>query len=84
MASDSEPARQRPRRAKNKTDRLIVKDLAMAFKETAKKRLFLMKDLATAEEAVGLGLKVHEGKISFYDYAELNFFSVWMASEILC
>ena len=38
---------------------------SMAFKETANERLFLMKDLAAVEEAVGLGAKVHEGEISF-------------------
>jgi hypothetical protein len=38
---------------------------SVAFKETANKRLFLMKDLAAVEEAVGLGAKVYEGEISF-------------------
>jgi len=38
---------------------------SMAFKETANERLFLMKDLAAVEEAVGLGAKVYEGEISF-------------------
>ena len=38
---------------------------SVAFKETANERLFLMKDLAAVEEAVGLGAKVHEGEISF-------------------
>jgi hypothetical protein len=35
---------------------------SVAFKETANKRLFLMKDLAAVEEAVGLGAKVYEGE----------------------
>jgi hypothetical protein len=43
----------------------IVKDRAMAFKETANERIFLMKDLAAVEEAVGLGAKIHEEDISF-------------------
>ena len=38
---------------------------AVAFKETATERLFLMKDLAAVEEAVGLGAKVYEGEASF-------------------
>ncbi len=38
---------------------------SVAFKETANERIFLMKDLAAVEEAVGLGAKVHEGEISF-------------------
>ncbi len=38
---------------------------SVAFKETANERLFLMKDLAAVEEAVGLGAKVYEGVISF-------------------
>ena len=38
---------------------------SVAFKETANERLFLMKDLAAVEEAVGLGAKIHEGDISF-------------------
>ena len=38
---------------------------AAAFKETANERLFLMKDLAAVEEAVGLGAKVYEVEISF-------------------
>jgi hypothetical protein len=37
----------------------------VAFKETANGRIFLMKDLAAVEEAVGLGAKVHEGEIFF-------------------
>lgn len=38
---------------------------SVAFKETATERLFLMKNLAAVEEAVGLGAKIYEGKISF-------------------
>jgi len=38
---------------------------SVAFKETANERMFLMKDLAAVEEAVGLGVKVVEGVISF-------------------
>jgi hypothetical protein len=38
---------------------------SVAFKETANERIFLMKDLAAVEEAVGLGAKNHEGAISF-------------------
>ena len=38
---------------------------SVAFKEIANERLFLMKDLAAVEEAVGLGAKVYEGVISF-------------------
>ena len=38
---------------------------SVAFKETANERIFLMKDLAAVEEAVGLGAKIYEGEISF-------------------
>ncbi len=38
---------------------------SVAFKETANERIFLMKDLAAVEEAVGLGAKVYEGEASF-------------------
>ena len=38
---------------------------SVAFRETANKRIFLMKDLAAVEEAVGLGAKVYEGDVSF-------------------
>jgi hypothetical protein len=38
---------------------------SVAFKEAANERIFLMKDLAAVEEAVGLGVKVYEGEISF-------------------
>ena len=37
----------------------------MVFTETANERLFLMKDLAADEEAVGLGAKIVEGEVSF-------------------
>ena len=42
----------------------ILKNSA-AFRETANERLFLMKDLAAVEEAVGLGARIYEGEISF-------------------
>lgn len=38
---------------------------SVAFKEIANERLFLMKDLAAVEEAVGLGAKIYEGAVSF-------------------
>jgi hypothetical protein len=38
---------------------------SVAFKETANDRIFLMKDLAAVEEAVGLGAKIVEGEIAF-------------------
>jgi hypothetical protein len=38
---------------------------SVAFKETANERIFLMKDLASVEEAVGLGARICEGEISF-------------------
>jgi hypothetical protein len=38
---------------------------SVAFKETANERIFLMKDLAAVEEAVGLDAKIYEGEISF-------------------
>jgi hypothetical protein len=37
----------------------------VAFKEAANERLFLMKDLAAVEEAVGLGAKIFEGESPF-------------------
>ena len=43
---------------------LILKN-SVAFKETANERIFLMKDLAAVEDAVGLGAKIFEGDISF-------------------
>jgi hypothetical protein len=43
----------------------IVKDRAMAFKKIANERLFLMKDLAAVEEAVGMGAKIYEGASPF-------------------
>ena len=38
---------------------------SVAFKETVNERLFLMKDLAAVEEAVGLGAKIYEGENPF-------------------
>jgi hypothetical protein len=38
---------------------------SVAFKETANERLFLMKDLAAVEEAMGLGAKIFEGASPF-------------------
>ena len=38
---------------------------SVAFRETANERIFLMKDLAAVEEAVGLGAKIVEGKVAF-------------------
>jgi hypothetical protein len=38
---------------------------SVAFKETAKERIFLMKDLAAVEEAVVLGAKIVEGEVAF-------------------
>ena len=38
---------------------------SIATKETATERLFLMKDLASVEEAAGLGAKITEEKVSF-------------------
>ena len=38
---------------------------SVASKEIATERLFLMKDLAAVEEAVGLGAKIVEGDIAF-------------------
>jgi hypothetical protein len=38
---------------------------SVAFKETANERVFLMKDLAAVEEAVGLGARIYEGEVSF-------------------
>jgi len=38
---------------------------SVASKETATERLFLMKDLAAVEEAVGLGAKIVEGDVVF-------------------
>lgn len=43
---------------------LILKN-SVAFREIANDRIFLMKDLAAIEEAVGLGAKIYEGDISF-------------------
>jgi hypothetical protein len=38
---------------------------SVAFRETANEWIFLMKDLAAVEEAVGLGAKIVEGEIAF-------------------
>ncbi|MCJ7444842.1 MAG: hypothetical protein MUO26_09985 [Methanotrichaceae archaeon] len=38
---------------------------SVAFKETINERIFVMKDLAAVEEAVGLGAKIYEGEIRF-------------------
>lgn len=38
---------------------------SVAFKETANERLFLMKDLAAVEEAVGLGAKIVDAEVAF-------------------
>ena len=37
---------------------------SVASKETATERIFLMKDLAAVEEAMGLGAKIVEGEVS--------------------
>jgi len=38
---------------------------SVAFKETANERIFLMKDLAAVEEAVGLGARIREAETIF-------------------
>jgi len=38
---------------------------SVAFKETSNGRIFLMKDLAAVEEAVGLGAKIGEAEVAF-------------------
>jgi hypothetical protein len=38
---------------------------SVAFRDTANERIFLMKDQAAVEEAVGLGARICEGEISF-------------------
>ena len=38
---------------------------SVAFKETANERIFLMKDQAAVEEAVGLGAKIVECEVAF-------------------
>ena len=38
---------------------------SVAFKEAANERIFLMKDLAAVEEAVGLGAKIVESEVAF-------------------
>jgi hypothetical protein len=37
---------------------------SVASKETANDRIFLMKDLAAVEEAVGMGAKIVEGELA--------------------
>jgi hypothetical protein len=37
---------------------------SVAVKEIANDRIFLMKDLAAVEEAVGLGAKIVEGEVA--------------------
>jgi hypothetical protein len=41
-----------------------------------------MRDLAAIEEAVGLGAQIVEGEVAFKGYAELNSFSLWIASIV--
>jgi hypothetical protein len=43
----------------------LIRKNSVAFKETANERIFLMKDLAAVEEAVGLGARMREGKTVF-------------------
>jgi len=43
---------------------LVLKN-SVAFKETANERLFLMKNLAAVEEAVGLGAEIVEAEVAF-------------------
>ena len=38
---------------------------SVAFKEAANDRIFLMKDLAAVEEAVGFGAKIVDGEVTF-------------------
>jgi hypothetical protein len=38
---------------------------SVAFKATANERIFIMKDLAAVEEAVGLGARIVEGEVAF-------------------
>jgi len=38
---------------------------SVATKETANERIFLMKDLAAVEEAVGVGAEKMEGEVAF-------------------
>jgi hypothetical protein len=37
----------------------------VAFKETTNERIFLMKDLAAVEDAMGQGAKNYVGEVSF-------------------
>jgi len=43
---------------------LILKN-SVTFKETTNERIFLMKDLAAVEEAVGLGARIREAETTF-------------------
>ena len=38
---------------------------SVAFRETANERIFLMKDLAAVEEALGLGAKIVDWEVAF-------------------
>jgi hypothetical protein len=38
---------------------------SVAFAETAKERVFLMKDLAAVEEAIEFGAEIYEGDVTF-------------------
>jgi len=38
---------------------------SVAFKEIANERIFLMKDMVAVEEAMGLGAKIVDGKVTF-------------------
>ena len=38
---------------------------SVAFKETPRERIFLMKDLASVEEAIKFGADIHEGDVAF-------------------
>ena len=38
---------------------------SVAFMETLTERIFLMRDLAAVEEAVGLGAQIVEGEVAF-------------------
>ena len=55
---------------------------SVAFKETANERIFLMKDLAAVEEAVGLGAKIVDGEVAFCHLAIISF-SFWIACIVL-
>jgi hypothetical protein len=38
---------------------------SVAYKETQKERIFLMKDIAAVEEAIEFGAEIYEGDVSF-------------------